>query len=175
MRCGLSGPAGAEFVPDLMTHVVVAHGVRRTAELCRGRPWPVQAAALFYLGTCLPDYLGRAPGFVFWGYWTDRLIGCLHAPVVAVLVGYALALCLPVAQRRAGFALTVAGAGLHYLLDWLQTPLDFHGEDWFFPLAEGGGHLGLFWPDETYLALPWLLAALALLEAAFRLRTARKS
>lgn len=158
-----------------MTHVLAAHALRRGTELGRGWAFEAREAALFYLGTCLPDLLGRAPGFVFSSYRGQLLTGCLHDPVFSLLAAYALALVVPRPLRVRGFVFLCAGAFLHYLLDWMQSPLDFHGEDWLFPLPWRIPHLGLFWPDATSLALPWLLAAVAGLEGAFWTRLGRGS
>lgn len=162
-------------MPDLMTHVLAAHALRRGTELARGRVFDARLAALFYLGTCLPDLLGRAPGFLVFSHTGQLAVSCLHDPVFSLLAAYALCLFAPPDLRARGFFFLCAGALLHYLLDWMQAPLDFHGEDWLFPLPWRFPHLGLFWPDATALALPWLLATLAALETAFRARSWRGS
>lgn len=158
-----------------MTHVLAAHALRRGTELAQGRVFEPRLAALFYVGTCLPDLLGRAPAFVFSGYWGQLAVSRLHDPVFSLLVAYALALFAPGAPCVRGFFFLCAGVLLHYLLDWMQAPLDFHGEDWLLPLPWRVPHLGLFWPDATPLALPWLLAGLVVLETAFWTRIRRGS
>lgn len=164
-------------MPDLFSHLCVTHLARRGLEARRGRDLPEADAALFYLGGCLPDLVSRAPGVLASSPGAHHVLLALHQPVPVLLLAYVLALLLPEARRRGYFAWLVAGAALHYVLDFLQRDLGAAGEFWLFPFSFKTLQLGLFWPDQAVVAIAPLLALIALVEwwrrAALRLRKVR--
>lgn len=156
-------------MPDLISHLCVAHLARRGGERLARRELPEFPAACWYLGNCLPDLLSRVPGM----FSAHRAFQLLHEPLPALLSCYALCLLLPLRLRRAAFAWGALGMGLHQLLDMLQKTLGVTGQHWLFPFSWATWNAGLFWPDQAILAAPALLACAALTE--WRARAARRA
>ncbi len=146
-------------MPGLATHVLAAYLVRGAAGI---RP-----LALFLLGTMLPDILSRPLFFVIPGlYWFTKPF---HSVFVAVLVCLLFSYFFPEEGRRQAFKILLAGALLHLFLDLLQISI-YPGYRWFFPFSAYSFSLGLFWPEEALLALPFLALASLIL----RLRSNRR-
>ena len=139
-------------MPDLSTHLAVAYGVRQ--------PFPALAryGPVFYLGAVLPDVLTRAV-YILWpqAFW---LVAPLHTPVGLVLVCWLAALLFEEVWRKGAFLSLLAGVGMHFGLDLLQRHV-VSAYFPFFPLSWVSPGGGLFWPDDSLYALPFLLAGIA--------------
>ena len=163
-------------MPDLMTHLAATHLLRRAWERTRGSDFVPRQYASLYLGGCLPDLVSRMPGVVTGFLCTSGYISldtaakcgsiweCFHAPLPTTIVAYLLAMLLPETSRAYHFLLIVVACALHYFMDALQTTLGDMGEAWLFPFSWKTWNLGLFWPDESILALPWLGCLVVVLE-----------
>jgi hypothetical protein len=157
-------------MPDLMTHLATTHVLRRAWEQTRGNDFTERQAALLYVGGCLPDLISRLPNIVTGFLFRSGLMHvdtavkcgdmwpCFHAPLPTMLVAYLLVILLPDTGRAYNFCLIIIASGLHFLLDALQKTFGDTGTAWFFPLSFKTASLGIFWPDEAILSLPWLAA-----------------
>ncbi|MBC7187996.1 MAG: metal-dependent hydrolase [Calditrichaeota bacterium] len=142
-------------MPDLTTHLAFTHLVSRPIRL-RGTRVPV------YVGALLPDLLTR-PFYILYppAYY---VVYTLHTPVaIALMVLLLTELCAEEIRRRVMAGL-FAGVALHFALDLLQRQLGT-GYYWLFPFSWKSFALGLFWPEESLRAVPFLLAAVAAMEA----------
>jgi membrane-bound metal-dependent hydrolase YbcI (DUF457 family) len=81
-----------------------------------------------------------------------------------VLACLLLAFAFPEAERARRLGLLALGAGLHLFLDLLQASAGPGGYSWFFPFSWTRWQAGLFWPDQTTLALPALVGLVAAME-----------
>ena len=159
-------------MPDLMTHLLLPYGLGRLT----GRPQrrPSAWLALFCLGAVLPDLLNRAPGIALPSGLVAAITMPFHTPAGIIVTCLALAFVFPEAFRRQALGALLCGAGLHLLLDAFQRSLDAGSYYWLFPFSWSKGQIGLFWPDETLLALPFLAAFCLLAEAVAQRRWARR-
>jgi len=151
-------------VPDLLTHCLVGYGLARPRIT---RP----LAYVFLVGAVLPDVCTRAfcivwPNGYFW-------VMPLHTPLgVAVLCGV-LAQCFRAGERGRVFVFLAAGAGLHLLLDASQRHVA-GGYTFLFPFSWATYKGGVWWPEDSLLLLPFLLALLVVVETGLYRRRRRK-
>jgi len=145
-----------------MTHLLLPWGAGRLIGRSGLRPrvW----LALFCLGATLPDLLHRGPAMAFHRPWIDWLVGPLHTPAGVLVFCLIFVFLFPQEQRRRYLDPLLAGVGLHFFLDLLQKHLAGGGYYWFFPFSWARGEMGLFWPDESILFIPWLLGFCLLVE-----------
>jgi hypothetical protein len=137
-------------MPDLLTHLALAEGVRRGVRGAGLTSW-------FLIGTVLPDVLTRSvyipfPGLVWF-------VMPLHTPLGLVLVCAFISRCCSPPQRRQTFKHLSAGAALHLVLDICQKHMG-GGYALLFPFSWSSVEIGLVWPETSlYLAPLWLALA----------------
>ncbi|MCR4439937.1 MAG: hypothetical protein QHJ34_11275 [bacterium] len=142
-------------MPDLTTHLAFTHLVSRPVRLGSAR-------VPLYVGALLPDLLTR-PLYILHppAYY---VVYSLHTPVATSVVILLFAeLCAEEIRRRVMAGL-FAGVTLHFALDLLQRQLG-SGYYCLFPFSWKSFALGLFWPEESLRAVPFLLTAVAATEA----------
>lgn len=148
-------------MPDLITHMVFSHILRRPVEL-KGRLRSGPALrVLFYLGTLLPDIASRAVNIVFPDSieWTLAL----HTPAGALVMIGLLVLLFEPGLRKSAFLNLSAGMLLHFLLDTFQstsTAVFF----WLFPFSWTDCGLYCFDPGDLIPLIPLWLTIIAGLE-----------
>ncbi|MBN1420487.1 MAG: hypothetical protein JXP34_17040 [Planctomycetes bacterium] len=151
-------------MPDGLFHVAAADLAGR----CRSRHLPH-----LLLGAILPDILSRPLARVI-PYRYAMASDVLHTPVVTglIAIAYLLIFVREDPRRAAGRALAL-GLVSHYLLDALQTQMaDVYF--WFFPFSWASGGIDLFWPEESLLGIPFLLAAIAVIRGGRTLARRRR-
>lgn len=132
-------------MPDIATHVLAAYLVKKVAGI---GPLP-----LFLLGAILPDILSRPLYIMFPGlFWAVRPF---HSIIVIALLCLFLSHLFHQDRRKQAFKVLLAGALFHLFLDFLQKTL-YSNYLWLFPFSTYSPNLGLFWPEESLLALPFL-------------------
>jgi len=163
-------------MPDLMTHLVTTHILRRSWEYARRSDFTGRQAASLYVGGCLPDFVSRLPSIATgllsrWGVITPAAAAkcyniwyCFHTPLPAAMVAYLLVMLLPESGRAFNFLLIIVACALHFGLDALQSTLGDPGTLWLYPFSWKTAYLHLFWPDRAILALPWLGGVVVILE-----------
>ena len=139
-------------MPDLMTHLLLPWAAGRSAGWARPR------LALFCLGGVLPDLVSRVPSIAL-SRWPDlaSIFSAFHTPIGVLILCLGLVMIFPEKDRTRYLGWLISGAGLHLVLDLLQLTVNPHSYHWLFPLTFQDFQLGLFWPDQTVLALPVLL------------------
>lgn len=144
-------------MPDLLTHVSAAYLLESTFHKrfsgyrSAGRVYPV---APFYVGTILPDVFSR--GLVILSSSAEWYEGPLHAPLVLVLECILLSYFFEVPLRKKVFRGLLSGVFLHLLLDSFQKTVGGNGYLWFFPFSWKSFNFGIFWPDDSIYAAPFL-------------------
>jgi len=139
-------------MPDLMTHLLIPWAVGRTAA------WDRPRLAIFCLGAVLPDLVSRAPSIAL-GRWPEAasIFSAFHTPIGVLILCLGLVMIFPEQERARFLSWLLTGAGLHLGLDLLQLTVRSDNYYWLFPLTFKDFQLGLFWPDQTVLALPGLM------------------
>ena len=142
-------------MPDLTTHLAAAYLVAETKQNISQ-----EAKTLFLIGNLLPDLLTRPLNVAFprlcW------LFAPLHTPVGLILVCGLVTYAFEKRLRGVVFRALALGVGLHLLLDALQKRVtDVYGI--LFPFAWKDIYIGVFWPDQSLWALPFLLIASAVM------------
>ncbi len=160
-------------MPDLITHLVVPYTVGRAAGRVsiRPRPW----LALLCLGAVLPDLLTRAFGVAFPFAPIGRFLLPWHTPIGLLVICLMLAFAFPEAKRPAYLGWLMAGVGVHLGLDLFQKAIIEGHYYWFFPFSAKKAQIGLYWPDETILYTPYLLAAGLTIEAVVQWRARKRT
>jgi hypothetical protein len=159
-------------MPDLITHVAIAHLIRRPLEIRRKDSLSVPLRILFYIGTIFPDILTR-PWYILFPASHDWTFP-LHTPIGALLACGLLALLFEPAIRKRAFAFLTAGAGLHFLLDIFQKQT-VGGYTLLFPVSWKQFTLGLFRPRQFMTAIPLWIGLVVLLEIGMHLFRKRAS
>ncbi len=154
-------------MPDLLTHLAMAHIVRRTSEIAQHKIYIPQTYTMFYLGSILPDLIVRPFTMVFHSRGVYWFLSPTHLPLGLVLLCYIIAMCFHKSHRKKFFGLLMLGSGLHCFLDVLQKHLTSGDYHWFFPFSWKTFSLQLFWPSDSILALPFLLVIFIILEVFF--------
>lgn len=147
-------------MPDLLTHVLSGYFLSRVVKV-----WDV---TLLYVGLILPDMLSRPlylliPG-LFW------YVKPLHSPLVLILVCLLISYLFKREIRSEAFVLLFSGACLHLALDFMQTNTVIYYY-WLFPFSFEVYTLGLIWPEDSMIALPFLLAAALIVHIAQKRRS----
>ncbi len=131
-------------MPDLTTHLLVAHIASRPAR------FPASWELPFYIGSILPDLSTRAVYIIFPDVM--REVQYLHTPLGCTLSCFAISLLFSTKQRRTVFSKMWLGAMLHIALDLLQKQVGL-GYALLFPFSWWTWDAGLFWPDTSvYIA-----------------------
>lgn len=141
-------------MPDLLTHCIAGYAAKR-----RGRFHPL--TYVFILGSVLPDATARTIS-VLTGE-THRWAGPFHTPVGLLVLCWTLAQCFRAEQRRGVLLNLFGGCALHLTLDATQWHL-VGGYQLLFPLSWETWELGLWRPETSLTALPYLVLAVALYE-----------
>ena len=151
-------------MPDLMTHFLASHLVRRGRDAAAANPWSGAIALVFYIGAVLPDIITRpltiltGSQTVFWATMPT------HTPVILVVESWALSLLCRMELRARVFGLLCAGWLTHLALDLLQRHIWNGAYFWFFPFSWATGQIPLFWPNDAMWAIPFLLIIVVVIE-----------
>jgi hypothetical protein len=152
-------------MPDLLTHLLAAHAVRRLPEIKLGRLFDLRLVTFFLLGAILPDLLNRPFTIVTGQLWVSWLTMPTHTPVGCLLLCYIIAMLVPFqAERKSLFIAMFLGCGLHFGLDILQRHIGGGGYFWLFPFSWQRFHVPLFWSSNAIYGIPFLLVLVVLLE-----------
>ena len=151
-------------VPDLLTHMASALVVGAVLDRRRYTPG-------LGVGACLPDLLGRVPGYAApylqkVGLDLGEVLvdgsGFLHLPLgllpATVLVAW-------LANRGERFSVwwpLVVGSGLHLFLDSLQIHWGV-GTMWLFPISTWEWEAGVMGSESTVWYAPWFFGSSGLL------------
>ena len=138
-------------MPDLLTHALVGYLTTR----------PRRYRELFFVGLVLPDLLGRLP-MVFYkkSYW---FINPGHTPMGVLLGAYLMTFLFEARVRTVIFRNLLIGASIHLFLDMLQKHLTA-AYFWFFPFTWKTFEIPLFWPEQSIYAIPFVLAAIGVVQ-----------
>ena len=153
-------------MPDLVTHFTIAY--------CASRPekW-AQYRIFFYMGTILPDVVSR-PFYILFpsAYY---YVYSLHSPVMVGLLCVLLSLFFENGLRKTVLSASLAGAGLHFILDLMQNHI-LDAYYWLFPFSWKTYDLGLFWPEDSLRLVPLWLCLMLVIEGVlfFRKRAHRE-
>jgi hypothetical protein len=134
-------------MPDLLSHVAIAYGVKRCSGKLFLTPW-------FLLGTILPDILSRPFNILF------PLVGWFfmpfHTPAGLLLVSALISEFSATSMRRLAFLSLISGAALHLFLDLFQRHSG-GGYYLFFPFSWRKFEFGLISPEASLYLFPvWL-------------------
>ena len=154
-------------MPDLVTHVAVAHLLRRPFDFKRRKTNPIPFRILFYFGTILPDILTR-PFYILFPVTKDWTVP-FHTPFGMILTCILLTLLFESSIRRRVFINLLGGGFFHFFLDALQKHIN-EGIFWFFPFSWKSGGFQLFWADEIMNFIPVWIGLIILLETIIFLR-----
>lgn len=149
-------------MPDLLSHYLIA---KISTTKIKSKP-----ISLFFVGTILPDLLGRTPFVVIADFFEryDCYLGwflaIFHSPFVLILVCLLISFLFEETLRRHVFKLLFLGSALHLGLDMLQkTFTPSSGYLWFFPFSFKSFNIPLFWADQSIYLIPVLLAIIVFL------------
>lgn len=150
-------------MPDLITHVALAHLIRRPFELRRKNPDAFPLRVLFYLGTILPDILTR-PWYILFPKTHDWTI-TFHTSAGAALVCGMLALLFKPGWQKKAFAFLTLGSILHFVLDSFQKQI-IGNSVWLYPFSWKSFNYGILWAGEIMTYIPVWLVLVCVLETA---------
>ena len=150
-------------MPDLLTHLALAEGVRQGIR-------PEAQTSWLLIGTVLPDILTRPVYITFPS--TVWFVMPLHTPLGLLLVCTFISRCVSPPQRQQVFNHLAVGAALHLLLDICQKHMG-GGYALLFPFSWSSFEIGLVWPETSLYLTPLWLALAAGLLARRLLRTRR--
>lgn len=143
-------------MPDLLTHYL-------TAKIITGKS-ETKAISLFFVGTILPDVLGRAPSIIItnllgkYDCHLDWFLAVFHSPLILLLACFSICLFFEEVLRKSVFKFLALGITLHLGLDMLQKTFTPHSRYlWFFPFTFKSFNIPLFWPDQSIYFIPVLL------------------
>ena len=141
-------------MPDLVTHLSAAYFANKALKLTK-------YIAIFYLGTILPDILTR-PFYILQPrlYW---FVYPLHTPITLILVCLTISYLFEERIRKDVFISLSIGVFIHLALDVLPKHL-IDKPRWLFPFSQWGFEIGLFWPDDSVYAVPFLLIGVIIVE-----------
>ena len=145
-------------MPDLITHVALAHVIKRPFDLKKSH---TPFRALLYLGTILPDVLSR-PFYILFPNTYDQIV-FFHTPVGMLLTISLLVLFFEPAIRKGAFINLTAGAGLHFLLDAFQIQTSGNNY-WLFPFTYTNFGYGLFQAGDLIPFIPLWIGLVAAME-----------
>ena len=131
-------------MPDLLTHLVVAAGLRKGLRSEALTAW-------FLIGAVLPDVLTRPFYIPF-----PNLVGFvmpLHTPLGLLLVCVCISRFFSPPHRRRIFNNLVGGATLHLLLDICQKHIG-GSYPLLFPFSWSSFEFGLVWPETSLYLMP---------------------
>jgi hypothetical protein len=134
-------------MPDLLSHVAIAYGVKRCSGKLFSTPW-------ILVGTTLPDVLSRPVNILFpsasWFFMP------FHTPIGLLLVTALISEFFSASMRRIVFLSLAGGGALHLFLDLFQRHSG-GGYYLFFPFSWRKFEFGLISPDASLYLLPvWL-------------------
>jgi hypothetical protein len=148
-------------VPDLVTHTVIAHLVRRPFDFVEPARTVPSLRVLFYLGTVLPDLLTR-PWYILYPATHDWTFP-FHTPAGALLACGLIALLFEPGLQKKAFSLLAMGSVLHFVLDGFQKQI-IGNNFWLYPFSWKDFGYGVIWAGEIIRYIPYWLGLVALLE-----------
>ena len=144
---------------DLFVHYTCAHVL--------GRPLPdPRRRLLFAIGNCLPDILFK--GLLYLTASPTWYVEPTHSPVMLAVACFAIAFLFEPVLRRAAWGLLFAGSLCHLLVDLGKGYMGTGVIPWAYPFSMRRAELGWYLTDESPLAWPWCVAAIAAAEVAWR-------
>ena len=147
-------------MPDLVTHVTVAHLFRLLRGRIRNHRDIGMNLLLFYWGTILPDLLTR-PLYILFPE-THHWLLPFHTPLGMGVFSLMIAVLFPVNLRRSAFLNLFGGAMFHFFMDLLQKQV-IGNHFWLFPFSWSSRGLGLAWPHEIMKLIPiWIILIILL-------------
>ena len=147
-------------MPELVTHTLAATFIRHPAR----RHYP-----MLLLGAVLPDLIHRSGMLLLSWILMPRLPSPDDIPPVwyltpfnsilgVVAVAYFISLLCEQSIRRHVFQWLSIGVAVHFFLDGLQRMLPgAEGYYWLFPFSWYSDTAGLYWPEDSLYAIPFLL------------------
>jgi hypothetical protein len=139
-------------MPDLVTHTAAAYFLSRNTKSARIR-------VFFYMGAVLPDILAR-PIYILWPDLFFYTVA-IHTPAFMIVFILLFAEFFPQYLRKTVAVFTLAGVGLHFLMDLFQQHL-LTGYYWLFPFSWNSFEIALFWPETPVRLIPlWTALILA--------------
>lgn len=152
-------------MPDLVTHVAVAHLLKRPFEI-RNPSWNhAPLRTIFYLGAMLPDLLSR-PWYILFPPVHDWVLA-FHTPSGMLLTCGLLALMFERRLRKKAFLCLMLGAVLHFGMDCLQKQVTGNNF-WPFPFSWRDFGYGLFWAGDAVAYFPVWIVLVVLMEGIIR-------
>lgn len=151
-------------MPDLLTHM--ASGVLLGASLKQRR-----YTAGLVVGSCLPDIVGRIPGYGFSllseagvgvGVVITSGIGFLHLPLGLLAVTVLVVQLARPGERFVAWWPLAVGCVLHLLLDAGQTHWGI-STAWLYPLTDWRWEAAFYGSEATVWFAPWLFTGSVLL------------
>jgi hypothetical protein len=160
-------------MPDLITHVAVAHLIKRPFEVTYPSKDLTRFRIFFYLGVMLPDLLSR-PWYILFPRIQDWVTAFL-TPFGALLACGFIALLFEKPLRFGAFRFLLSGSALHFALDCLQKQV-VGNNFWLFPFSWKTFGIGLFWTGDAIPFIPLWVALVLLMEGIlyFKKRRSRR-
>lgn len=150
---------GVFDMADLLSHALIAHTVKRLSPFGKG-------AYLFFVGTLLPDVLGRAPRILLHMFtpkdWTVspvvmELWNVAHTPIPFVVLMAAVAFLWPEKKRLKVFANLSLGGLVHIAVDVTQWHIEGNVYRLLWPISEKGYELGWVGTEASLSWIPYLI------------------
>lgn len=158
-------------MPDLITHVTIAHILRRPFELVKQQKAVLPFRTLFLLGTILPDILTR-PFYILFPIDQDWTVA-LHTPLGGWLSCTIIAFLFKPAIRKRAYINLLGGAGIHFLLDSLQKQI-VGNNFWLFPFSYKNFSIGIMTAGELIPFIPLWIGLVIILELSIFLYRKKK-
>jgi hypothetical protein len=153
-------------MPDLITHVAVAHLLKRPFEIRNPSGDHALVRTVFYLGVMLPDLLSR-PWYILFSPVHDWVVA-FHTPFGMLLTSGLLALLFERSLRGKVFLWLMLGVLLHFGIDCLQKQVTGNNF-WLFPFSWRNFGYGLFWAGEAVAFMPVWIVLVVLMEGSIHL------
>ncbi|MBP7496919.1 MAG: metal-dependent hydrolase [Bacteroidales bacterium] len=134
-------------MPDLITHTAFAYFIRK-------RYWSGFYITVFIIGAVLPDVFSRLRIIADDYHW---FLSTFHTPFVLILLSLLISRFFAPGLRKRVFKILLMGVASHFVLDILQLGIDDKGNNLFFPFTDWDIQLGIFWPEDSLLLIPFIL------------------
>jgi hypothetical protein len=158
-------------MPDLVTHIAVAHLLKRPFEIRNPSKDHAPLRTIFYLGVMLPDLMSR-PWYILFPPVKDWVLA-FHTPLGMLLTCALLAMFFEKPIRKKVFYFLIFGTMLHFAMDCLQKQVTGNNF-WLFPFSYRNFGFGLFWAGDAVAFVPAWIALVAVMEGVFYI-TKRRS
>jgi len=137
-------------MPDLLTHCLLPYFVLRMQKKIRD-------LEIILLGLILPDILSRPFYYILYKLpFAIDFTSPMHSPAVALLYCLLLSFFFSEDQRKRAFFLLFSGSMVHLAMDYVQINYDSNYFP-FFPFSWWHNQGGLFWPEDSLVAVPVLV------------------